>query len=387
MILNSEKISNTIVAFYLSTILIIGMIANNAIITVIFYFAFFIAVIFTFVTSRRLRLGVFIISAGGFLCGILGICVNGNSQILNLLYMVFSIYVAIILANPKVNYNIFYYSAIITALIIIVKIARNGINSSIFPESSVNYISVFLMLSICLYYARADLYEKEYSLVPALISFALTIIAGGRGGFLALSVLVIPLILIKFFSKKRSGIEKVLLAFFLLFVVVVVGYPLILRIVNNTDIILVNNFQNKASLTNSYRYYCWLEYLERCRNTWKELLFGVKISTLKWANILNGNLHNSYLTIHAYYGIFGVLFVIIQTVRTMLFLLKAKKWVYLFSLLSFEIRAFTDHLFAANRMSPIFLAMLLAPSLVNYYCCSNSKTVGCVQQYSIKLIQ
>ena len=221
MILNSEKISNTIVAFYLSTILIIGMIANNTIITAIFYFAFFIAVIFTFVTSRRLRLGVFIISAGGFLCGILGICVNGNSQILNLLYMVFSIYVAIILANPKVNYNIFYYSAIITALIIIVKIARNGINSSIFPESSVNYISVFLMLSICLYYARADLYEKEYSLVPALISFALTIIAGGRGGFLALSVLVIPLILIKFFSKKRSGIEKVLLAFFLLFVVVV----------------------------------------------------------------------------------------------------------------------------------------------------------------------
>lgn len=367
MILNSKKIYNILVILYLSTVLIIGMIAKNVATTIAFYCVFLISVMYVIASSRIVKFETIIISIGGLMLGIMGMVNSGNAQMLNLLYMTFSVQIAILLSNPKVNDRVYYYITIITAIIIVLKIARYGVNSSIFPESSVNYISVFLMIPMCLYYARADLYERRYSLTPAVVSFILSIVAGGRGGFLSLAILVVPLILIKFFRKKQNRIEKVLLGLFLLFVIFVAGYPLIQRVIDNSDFALIANFRNKASLKYSYRYFCWDEYINKCLINQKDLVFGSNIDDLHWANVLAGNLHNSYLFIHAYYGLFGIVAFMVLAIRIILFLVKKKKWVYLFSLLSFGVRAFTDHIFAANRVSPVILALLLAPFMFSYY--------------------
>ena len=220
---------------------------------------------------------------------------------------------------------------------------------------------------MCVYYARADLYQERFSLIPACLSLILSFIAGGRGGFLYIAILTVPLFLTKFYGKQRRLIEKLLLTFILAFILLIAALPLIERMVANTNIDLISNFQNKAKLTDSYRYFFWQEYIESCIKNWRYLLFGARINDMIWASVLEGNLHNSYLFVHAFYGLGGFIFVLVCSAKAIIYSIRNKKWIYLFSLVSFEVRAFTDHLFAANRMSPIFFALLLAPYILEKY--------------------
>jgi hypothetical protein len=84
----------------------------------------------------------------------------------------------------------------------------------------------------------------------------------------------------------------------------------------------------------------------------------------------------------------GFAFVIIQSLKSGLFSIRNKKWVYMFSLLSFEVRSFTDHVFAANRITPIFLALLLAPEMLGLakkYDLDNSSAGESLADLSVKI--
>lgn len=391
MRLKNKEINTIAVVAYYITALTIGMLSDNVVLTALFYAIFIGGAVFKIAETRLLNGLMLIVSCGGLACGIVGLLVNGNIQILNFTYMAFGIWIAMMIMDSRIDNRIFMYLCYSTALVIAGIILKKGLSPSgnFFVESSVNYISVFLMLSLCVYYARADLYNKRYSLIPAGVSLVLSFVAGGRGGFLSIAILFFPLFLIKFYEKKRGLKEKTIMTIFLLMMIIIVAYPLFLKILSSdSNYALIENFKNKANLKNSYRYFCWQEYVDSCKNNWEYLLFGAKLEGLKWVDTLYGNLHNSFLFTHAYYGILGFAFVIIQSLKSGLFSIRNKKWVYMFSLLSFEVRSFTDHVFAANRITPIFLALLLAPEMLGLakkYDLDNSSAGESLADLSVKI--
>ena len=363
MILNKNRFYTIILILYIFFVIVIEELRSNNVLLILFYAVFLLGIISQIYQTKIYPCELFICILGAIVIGAIGFVINGNISILKYFYMSFGICLALIFLSDTVNNNIFLYFTIGNAILIGLLFGIKEGNAQIFPESSNNYVSIYLMMTSCLYYIRADLFEKKYSLLPSIVVFVLSIIAGGRGGFIASTILFVPVLFYKILSK-RNRVEKILLIMLLVIAMCIVIYPLLLRFIeNNTDIELIQRFSAKA-MTSNYRIYCWREYLQSCMGNWLYFMFGSDLSRLYWVGILEGNLHNSFLFVHAYAGIIGVLFIIIANVRAIKFSIRNKKWIYLFSLFAFEFRSFTDHVFGANRLTPFFYAILLAPDII-----------------------
>lgn len=367
MLLNKRYLYTGLLILYFLLVFFIEEVNSNIIVIALFYMVFFGGIFAKILMSRNNAPLTAIYIFGAIMLVFAGYFVNGNISILSVFYIVFGIIWAMLFLDPNVDSNHFSRLVIINAVLISFLIFRYGARNQLFPKHSNNYVSVYLLIPLCLYYCRKDLYNEEYAMYPAILVLVLSVIAGGRGGFLASAIIVIPVILCKFFSKKRSLGEKLILVLFLLVSATVVLFPLFkIFIENNSDLGLVRQFSAKA-MTSYYRLYCWKEYIQ---STFKDplyFLFGSDLEKLYWVQVLDGNLHNSFLFIHAYTGILGLLFVVIIGIRSVKYAINNKKWLYLFSLLAFVFRGLTDHVFGANRVTPVFLALLMAPVILRTF--------------------
>jgi O-antigen ligase len=96
----------------------------------------------------------------------------------------------------------------------------------------------------------------------------------------------------------------------------------------------------------------------------KSFFLGVDLDTQVLIQKYSGNLHNSFLFVHAYMGIFGFVAMLILILRAVVRAIRSGRGVYLCCILTLCFRGMTDHMFGGNRLSAIAIAILLVTEVI-----------------------
>ena len=73
-------------------------------------------------------------------------------------------------------------------VVVVFKLLTVGVTGQIYISSSRNFISVFLMYPLVIYYSIIARENKRISLIPIVISWIICLIARGRGGIISCTV-------------------------------------------------------------------------------------------------------------------------------------------------------------------------------------------------------
>ena len=203
-------------------------------------------------------------------------------------------------------------------------------------------------------------------LLPAILSWGLSLLAGGRGGLIACTILVGGLLISRFLADETTRRERVILGL-LLFVILVPVMVIILELFTSrfTGLYVVSRFLDKG-LDGGGRLDCWTEYIQKTLQSGTRILFGTPLDEVGWVIYYKGNLHNSYLFVHAYLGIGGLIFLLVMLVRAIIYGIRMRKWIYIWCILAFSFRALTDHVFGVNRLSVVILTLILLPDVLRW---------------------
>ena len=313
----------------------------------------------------RLDAKIFLILVITLACGVANIYLIGNLNYVRLLVLFLSFFVGQLFLNERIDAKVFLNVYLIYALFLLFRIATQGLGNPIFTYVSNNYASVYLLCPLLIYYIKNEQAQDKINLYPAIGFWIICALTTSRMGLLTASFILGGLILYK--SHKANGKvgAKIIIVVLLLFMIPLAFYLLPLLASKYSDLYIIQRFMNMG-LTSSARTRMWSEYIELLNDT-KYLLFGAPTDEVYWAaRFYEGNVHNSYMTVHAYLGIIGFIGLVLMIIRSIYFGFKNKKFVYLIMLVGFCIRAVTDHVFGCNRISPIILFLIFLPFMSEY---------------------
>ena len=109
-----------------------------------------------------------------------------------------------------------------------------------------------------------------------------------------------------------------------------------------------------------------MQYLGNCTSL-EDVLFGETLSRSALISGFNTNPHNSYINIHAHYGIIGLLMVLIAFFWNLKDGLRKGEWLYVFMIISVIIRIFTDTVVGAGPLDAIVYYLIIKRYLERKY--------------------
>lgn len=309
----------------------------------------------TIVVSNRMimfGLGLFISSFANFIF-------IGNASVFDFIYPVFYLGVYQLLKDDEIYNRMILLSIYINCLILSFIMLRTGIGQAIFIGYSNNFLSVILLAPTIVYYARMEYYQEKISLCPIVAVSSTCLLALGRGGILASASLLFFMVFYLLFSNKNWNNrreQKIFRVVIFVLVFLIVGWLLYSPYVLQSTEVL-KKF-NQYGMYGTGRIAIWDEYLTAMVQKPESMLFGTSFSELPLMLHFNNNLHNSFLNIHAYYGLFAFLYVIYMFLSNCKFCIKEMRWIYFFLLTVFFMRAFTDKIFGGGSVATPILFFL-----------------------------
>ena len=304
---------------------------------------------------------------GAAVLSILNMVMIGNQNLIRTGILLASFFLAVLLLNEEVDEKAFSVSVYVNALLIVFKILQQGggVKAQIYEVCSNNYVSILLLSPAVIYYAVCNARNKNCSILPICCTTLLSFMMGGRGGVLSTGILLVGVFLHKYFRDKESRRDRVILGVILCAVIIpIIVYGLIRIFSSESDLYIVDRI-NRRGMEGGQRLDIWAEYLTDLGVNWKYFMFGVDQSIIYWAMPFGGNLHNSYLFVHAYLGIIGFVVFICMILRAAYKAVRARKWLYFCTLLTFCFRGTTDHVFGSNRITVVILALIFLPDLID----------------------
>ena len=136
-------------------------------------------------------------------------------------------------------------------------------------------------------------------------------------------------------------------------------------------LICIANLENLSCLTESFakfeqlglsdngRYNIWEDYIYKGNESTMNLFWGGPIGEVPRLERFAGNLHNSFLSIHACNGIILLGVVLLIIAKRIIRGIKDRSWVYLGCFLVIIVRGFTDQMLWGTSITPIFSYYLL----------------------------
>lgn len=331
-----------------------------------FYYLSILTGMVLFYANRRtfgLRPLVLMAMGAGLLCLINTYVVGNNTEVRSAI-MTASFFVAALMLDEEVDERTYLVAMYLNAMVVLAKVALHGTKAPVYAGSSNNYVSIHLLVPIILYYSLLDARGKKIPLVHSCVVWVLCLMAGGRGGLLAATILVAGVILRLYLADEATRRDRVKLGFLLVLIMIPVLIVLLKMMTEYlSDLYVIDRFMNKG-LDGGGRIACWTEYLQSLGNSTKNVLFGTRLDNLWWVRHYNGNLHNSFLFVHAGMGIIGFVTFLFLLVRAMVWAIRNKTGVYLACILTMCFRGLTDHMFGGNRMTAIIIAMILLPDFI-----------------------
>lgn len=227
---------------------------------------------------------------------------------------------------------------------------------SFFASSSVNYISVFLLVMIGLIYYQARLQDKKPQVLLVFVALVLSFLSKSRMGMITTVIMLFVV------GNKGRLNAKYILRSILISIVLLIGLYFILdfafdRLGMDGLAFLTDKFENRSS---SYQEDARFEILTGYLSglTLESLFTGVDISKIPIFAMLE-NTHNTFLYMHYHYGIVALV-IIYLLIKTFVFLYKRDKFLCLVFFLLL-LRGFTDDVFFVKNFDMVLFVYMLAP--------------------------
>ncbi len=330
-----------------------------------YYVAIFTGIILFYSQKRTIgiRLLVLLSIGAGSLC-LINTFLVGNQTVVKSGIMMASFFMAALMLDEGVDERTYLTAMYLNAVLVFVKLLLYGNRVPVYADSSNNYVSIHLLVPAILYYSLLDVRGKKIPMIHSFVIWVLCLMAGGRGGLLAATILVGGVILRRYLADEVTRRDRVKLGFVLFLILIPVFFILIQAMAEHfSSLYVVDRFMKKG-LDGGGRIACWTQYFESLGESLKNLFLGTNLETLSWVRHYNGNLHNSFLFIHANMGIIGFVAFFVMLFKAFVWSVRNRKGIYLACLLTMCFRGLTDHMFGANRMTAIIIAMLVLPYFI-----------------------
>ncbi len=296
-----------------------------------------------------------LLCSGLSLCMLVSILYNGNASYLELLWCWCFVGVAGILAYFPIS------SQTVTGVFIIVSITFAAmIIGGVDPQEGLasqsgNMISVIILFYVFLIYIKRYEEKKKIIFWPCLLAILFSVWGNGRSGLLSSVLLFVLIFLYGYFfveKKKISTLLKVL-------VLVAIG----LFLLDHYFGAYIELFESKLDKygSSSVRTEIWAEYIDQASASIGPLLFGVptEYGSGNGTLLATYTLHNSFVSLHAEYGLVGFLYV---ACSLLIFVRKfwiRKEYLYLIVIFVWFIRSMFDWIGFPGIFDVIFFYFLL----------------------------
>ena len=297
-----------------------------------------------------------------FLYGLTGIFnygFIGNVELNDVLSSLFVYGIFIVM----IAYPIDYLQAIVSFAVTILFFLNayySGAATYLMLTSSGNYVSVLLILGLCVYFIGVNNSNKKLSLfdiIPAILCFWLAIWARGRGGILStgLFLLLLVMAIIKQSQEERSKLYKIV--FFTI--------PLLVIIMLLKSINIIEEFFSLGKFGDQEfdtpRPLMWAEYLKKMFESPLYVLLGSPLNEVSSMHIRGNNAHNSFIQLHAYNGIIIFLGFIVLLYKSIVYMYKKHLYALLIITFIIVIRGMTDKFIFGQYGMPVMLYLAFYP--------------------------
>lgn len=291
-----------------------------------------IAFIFTLASKQTKEfLKVFSLILVMLFFGLLSYIYNKNLDLQEFFWPIAYYGIALLFITNKVDYKttrfilyIFFFISLVFILLSGNSISSNNINTSL----SRNHINIHLLLFFTAHSLNSIKYIGKINFFDVLISFLISILSYGRSGILVFGfyLIVLGTFDFKFNKFNKFNVRRILTFIFLL----IIFYFFSSVLANPFSESIIESLQNRGF--ESVRTFIWRDYLLKTGESFLNVLFGTNISGTYFLDTFSHNLHNSFLMLHAKYGLIVfllILLLIILKIKTLII----KKNILLFLLL------------------------------------------------------
>lgn len=273
------------------------------------------------------------------LCGIIGISLNGNANPQELLWPFAFLGLATVLLNFRTSYKVskrsYYFAVVFIALKIFLAGGVDGLDT----VSSRNTIGMMMLIYLSLFAISSYHDERRVSSFPVFIGLLVSIMAVGRSGILTFAILLSLFFLFEFNGTRHKVRNP--LRWFVVIVLFVVLLFLSYRMIEPFFANAIYNFERRG--LESVRTQMWADYLGKTIESPKFVLFGTPINGTPLLDWFSHNLHNSFIMLHAKYGLIALLMILYLIAGASIYYLKERNYLFLALLIATFFRMQFDY--------------------------------------------
>jgi len=230
---------------------------------------------------------------------------------------------------------------------------------SLFTYLSNNYVSINIIYYCAVIFISIKQNHLSDNIVPFVVTALICIISAGRASVIC-GVLLLCLFYV-YYLWKREKLQNKKAIIGIVIAICVFGILLgnYFELLKKT--VLYSFYYGRESetgLASDGRIYLMREYMSRMTDSLGNFILGVPCRQNRLFLLFGSNWHNSYIRIHCFFGMAGLLVFLLCTVRTAIVSMKYAKWVVLF-LLVIEIRMITDSAAVNGTFDPLLYYFFL----------------------------
>lgn len=277
----------------------------------------------------KIQIFIFLMFVFGYSASVFTQNYRINDYLLNFQYFG----IALIPLFYKLDYRLFKWALLILLGFFILNIIQNVNPNDVFSVSR-NSISVFILIFYCNYVISSLQNEKNVSILMLVVCFLISIWAVGRGGIIAIGLL---LLLMPYCKYGHLSLKLIIIY---LLVILIGGY-IIFTLADSALALAITRFDNMGLDANG-RDEPNTEYLNRLFDSYFNFVYGVNLAGNKVFEALDLNPHNSLIRLHIYYGVSGFVLVFLYVVKSLYKYICNNNYVYALLLFVLIIRSLVD---------------------------------------------
>ena len=280
------------------------------------------------------------------LTGFMSYMYNGNIDLIELVWPVFFMGIAIALLNENVNYKIAAIPIYFFMIIMVYYLVRYGtIANGNYTSESRNYASIYSLSFFSIYMiAREQHNKKEIPWLTLLVVLLGSILANGRGGILVFGVM---LFLMSVYGLVRTRLfvstKKICMLLFGCIALIVLSFGMLdygnsFIKAMHTSVLM---FKNKG-FSSAGRIELIFDYAKQIFASLLNFILAPPISGTTMLDGFSWNLHNSFLMLYARYGLVMFVVILMLFIKIIKKRILQRKWIGLIVIVAIMLRMLTD---------------------------------------------
>lgn len=286
---------------------------------------------------------------------ILSLFYNGNADYMDLLWIWAYMGIAILTYEFEISKRTYWNIAYFIIALICIYVVRGGAADNLLSMGSQNNISAYVIFFVIMGYLSIMKEKRAIKYYAGFLTLAICLWTGSRAGIISASLLLVGTFLYNFLAIKGQKIQSlvkwcVLICF---------------------AVWAVNHFFGKYLLgltakldrygSGSIRTEIWREYIQGIKENIGNFFLGASTSngTYRWLSFYNGNTHNSFLMLHAKFGLFAFGLLIVLIFLVVHKAIKEKNYIMIIILLAASARMFFDWIAFPGLYDVLFWYMYL----------------------------